>query len=74
MHICVRYHWGFTERECAIPEIIDGGVYQESRTLVDNDIPDNKRGLRNRFAQQQLHEKMIQMQYKYYNILGEKNV
>jgi hypothetical protein len=43
---------------------IDGGVYQESVTLVDKEIPDNKQGLRNGFAQQLLHEEMIQMQYK----------
>lgn len=42
---------------------IDGGTYKESVTLVDTQLPENKRGLRNGFAQQLLHEKMIEMQY-----------
>lgn len=43
---------------------IQGGVYKENVVLNDKRIPDNKRGLRNGFAQQLLHEKMIQMQYE----------
>lgn len=42
---------------------IPGGVYQESITLPDRDIPENRQGLRNGLAQQLLHEKMIDMQY-----------
>ena len=43
---------------------IDGGVYAETVSLPTKDIPDNKQGLRNNLAQQVLHEKMIQLQYK----------
>ena len=43
---------------------IDGGTYKESITLVDTQLPENKQGLRNGFAQQLLHEKMVEMQYK----------
>jgi tetrahydromethanopterin S-methyltransferase subunit A len=43
---------------------IQGGVYNDSLTLVDKKIEDNKQGLRNGFAQQLLHEQMIQEQYK----------
>jgi hypothetical protein len=42
---------------------IDGGAYKESVTLVDRELPENKRGLRNGLAQQLLHDKMIEMQY-----------
>lgn len=43
---------------------IDGGVYTETIALPTKDIPDNKRGLRNNLAQQVLHERMVQSQYK----------
>lgn len=43
---------------------IKGGVYLESVTLPVKDIPDNPRGLRNGLAQQLLHQKMIESQYK----------
>lgn len=43
---------------------IPGGTYKESVVLVDTKLPENKRGLRNGFAQQLLHQKMIEMQYK----------
>ena len=43
---------------------IDGGTYKEPITLVDTQLPENKQGLRNGFAQQLLHEKMVEMQYK----------
>ena len=43
---------------------IDGGVYKEIVVLPAKDIPDNKRGLRNGLAQQVLHERMVQSQYK----------
>jgi hypothetical protein len=42
---------------------INGGVYKESVVLVDKQLPENKKGLRNGLAQQLLHEKMILMQY-----------
>ncbi len=42
---------------------IDGGAYQDSVTLADKQLPENKRGLRNGLAQQLLHDKMIEMQY-----------
>lgn len=43
---------------------IQGGYYPDTNMLVDNKIPENNRGLRNGLAQQILHEKMIDMQYK----------
>lgn len=42
---------------------ISGGAYNDSVTLVDKQLPENKRGLRNGLAQQLLHDKMIEMQY-----------
>ena len=42
---------------------IQGGVYKESVVLVDKELPNSKRGLRNGLAQQLLHEQMIDMQY-----------
>jgi len=43
---------------------IQGGYYPENNVLVDGTLPENNRGLRNGLAQQLLHEKMIDMQYK----------
>ena len=43
---------------------IPGGSYSDSIVLVDKQIPENKQGLRNGLAQQILHERMIDMQYK----------
>ena len=43
---------------------IPGGVYKENIQLVDTKINDNKKGLRNGFAQQILHELMISSQYE----------
>ena len=43
---------------------ISGGVYKEDTQLIDSKLPENKRGLRNGLAQQILHEKMIEMQYR----------
>lgn len=40
-----------------------GGTYQESVTLVDTNLPDNKRALRNNMAQQKLHQDMVNSQY-----------
>ena len=42
---------------------IAGGTYKENVVLVDKEIPNSKRGLRNGLAQQLLHEEMIEMQY-----------
>jgi len=43
---------------------IQGGVYIERQQLVDSELPENPKGLRNGLAQQLKHEEMIQMQYK----------
>ena len=42
---------------------IPGGTYKESVQLVDKQLPENKKGLRNGLAQQLLHEQMVDMQY-----------
>jgi len=42
---------------------IPGGIYNEPTRLVDAKLPDNSRALRNNWAQQLLHEKMIDLQY-----------
>jgi hypothetical protein len=42
---------------------IDGGVYNETVTLQDRILSDSRNGLRNNFAQQLLHQKMVEMQY-----------
>jgi hypothetical protein len=42
---------------------IPGGVYNETTRLVDAKLPDNSRALRNNWAQQLLHEQMIDLQY-----------
>ena len=42
---------------------INGGIYNDTAQLVDGNLPDNKKGLRNNLAQQVLHEKMVDMQY-----------
>jgi C1A family cysteine protease len=42
---------------------IKGGTYNDSVSLVDSKLPENRKGLRNGLAQQLLHEKMIDMQY-----------
>ena len=47
-----------------IPKTIDGGVYKETLVMQDQKLPTNPRGLRNGLAQQLLHEKMVEMQYK----------
>lgn len=43
---------------------INGGVYRDSMELVDKKLPENKRGLRNGLAQQILHDKMVNSQYR----------
>ena len=43
---------------------INGGVYADAPGLADSEIADNKKALRNNLAQQLLHEKMVDMQYK----------
>ena len=42
---------------------IPGGTYKDSVALVDKQLPNSKRGLRNGLAQQLLHNKMVDMQY-----------
>lgn len=43
---------------------INGGQYEDVPMLVDADLPENKRALRNNLAQQALHAKMVQEQYE----------
>jgi len=43
---------------------INGGTYNETISLTDKQLPENKSGLRNGLAQQILHNKMVDMQYK----------
>ena len=43
---------------------IDGGSYSDSVRLVDSQLPDNRRGLRNNLAQQILHQQMVDQQYQ----------
>ena len=40
------------------------GVYNDTVTLNDTQLPDGKSGLRNGLAQQLLHQKMVEMQYE----------
>lgn len=42
---------------------IPGGTYQEPVKYVDKPLPDNRAGRRLNFSQQQLHNKMTDMQY-----------
>lgn len=42
---------------------INGGLYKDTNSLADAELPDNKNALRNNLAQQLLHEEMVQMQY-----------
>ena len=42
---------------------INGGAYRETTKLVDSELPENPRGLRNGLAQQLLHDKMVEEQY-----------
>lgn len=46
---------------------IPGGKYNDTLVLVDTKLRDNKNGLRNGFAQQLLHQKMIDSQFKLNN-------
>lgn len=43
---------------------INGGIYTDSTELLDANLPDNAKALRNNLAQQLLHEEMIQQQYE----------
>lgn len=43
---------------------IPGGSYNETMSLKDTQLPENRNGLRNGLAQQLLHEEMIRMQYQ----------
>lgn len=42
---------------------IPGGEYKETIRLADAKLPDNPRGARNTWAQQLLHEQMVDLQY-----------
>ena len=53
-----------TNMDSYYAQSIDGGTYRESVQLVDSQLPDNKRGLRNNLAQQRLHQQMVDEQYK----------
>ena len=53
-----------TDMNSYYAQSIDGGTYRESIQLVDKQLPDNRRGLRNNLAQQKLHQQMIDEQYK----------
>ena len=46
-----------------IVKSIPGGTYNDTVTLVDSKILDSQSGLRNGFAQQLLHQEMVDMQY-----------
>jgi len=52
-----------TDREMDYNTKINGGVYADVNSIADEQLPDNKKALRNNLAQQLLHEKMIDMQY-----------
>jgi len=43
---------------------IPGGEYRETVRLLDARLPDNPRGIRNTWAQQLLHEQMVDLQYE----------
>lgn len=43
---------------------IKGGVYDDNIQLLDSRLPENRQGLRNGLAQQILHTKMVDEQYK----------
>ena len=43
---------------------IPGGTYKDNVVLVDKQLPENRRGLRNGLAQQLLHQQMVESQYK----------
>jgi hypothetical protein len=43
---------------------LSSGVYNDTIVLQDAQLPDSKSGLRNGFAQQLLHQQMVEMQYK----------
>lgn len=45
-------------------KVIQGGVYNETVTLKDVQLPDARNGLRNGLAQQLLHQQMVDSQYK----------
>ena len=44
--------------------VLNGGVYPDVDFYKPTTVPESKRGLRNGLAQQLLHEKMIDMQYR----------
>lgn len=42
---------------------MNGGTYNDTITLVDANLPDNRRALRNSQAQQKLHKELVDSQY-----------
>jgi len=42
---------------------LEGGVYEDTQTLVSEQMPDNKKGARVGLAQQIKHDQMVDMQY-----------
>jgi hypothetical protein len=42
---------------------INGGIYNDTIVLVDTNLPDNRRALRNSQAQQRLHKELVDSQY-----------
>ena len=45
-------------------DAIPGGDYQDKLVLKDANLPDNRKGRRSEFAQQVLHEQMVNSQYE----------
>ena len=43
--------------------VMQGGEYEETTKLKDSKLPDSKKGRRSEFAQQLLHEEMVNSQY-----------
>ena len=42
---------------------LNGGIYKDKYQLSQNQMPENKKALRNNLAQQLKHEQMVDMQY-----------
>lgn len=49
---------------------IPGGSYDETIQLIDKELPDNRRAMRN-LAQQRLHSEMVDSQYNRSNLIGD---
>ena len=53
-------------------ETIPGGEYVESVQLTDSELPDNSAGRRQQFAQDLLHDKLVDLQYVNDKTTGKK--